>query len=353
MNANLAGEFKDTGSMLESRYFHCAVTIELGVLVIAGASGIELYNPLSGEWSARALMPVARNTCGAVLLPSGVVLVAGGNDAVNALRDTQLYDVVADCWRAAAPLHTPRFSHTTTLLESGRVLVVGGNNLGPAGGQVQDSVELYDSIGDLWHRQGWLPVDAMNHTATLLPDTNVLVVGGFSGRQNAALANAFIYDAATGQWAAVRPMPRSLMQHTATLLLDGRVLVAGGASEPFGPAQSRACIYDPTSDSWELSEMCVPRKGHSATRLATGQVLVVGDSAMSNPGNARTAELYDPLSGQWALTAQMPYGRFGHSASCLPTGEVLVAGGARPVSHPAPVSSTEIYTLAQANCQRG
>lgn len=351
MNANLAGEFKDTGSMLEPRYFHCAVTTELGVLAIAGGGGIELYNSLSQEWSARAVLPVARHTCGAVILRPGVVLVAGGSDAGNALRDAQLYDVAADCWRAASPLHTPRFGHTITLLESGRVLVVGGNNLGPSGGQVQDSVELYDPLGDLWHRQGWLPVDAMNHTATLLPDANLLVVGGFSGRQNAALANAFIYDVASGQWAPVRPMPMPLMQHTATLLLDGRVLVAGGANEPFGPAQNHACIYDPGADSWELSEMCVPRKDHTATRLAAGQVLVVGASDISNPENARTAELYDPLSGQWVLTAQMPHGRFGHSASCLPTGEVLVAGGARPISHPAPVSGAEIYTLARVSHQ--
>ena len=103
MNANLAGEFKDTGSMLESRYFHCAVTTELGGLVIAGASGIELYNPLSGEWSARALIPVARNTCGAVLLPSGVVLVAGGARPVShpaPVSSTEIYTLAqANCQR--------------------------------------------------------------------------------------------------------------------------------------------------------------------------------------------------------------------------------------------------------------
>ncbi|KAA6190702.1 Kelch repeat-containing protein [Pseudomonas lactis] len=326
MKTNVAGEFKSTGSMLEPRYAHCAVTTGLGVLVIAGASGVELYNQGAGEWSARASLPVARHTCGVALLPSDVVLVVGGSNASYALSDAQLYDVSADRWRGAGRLQTPRLSHTTTVLDSGRVLVIGGNNLGPSGGQVQDSVELYDPLDDLWHLQRWLPVDVMNHTATLLADTNVLVVGGFSGRQNVALSSAFIYHVSTGQWSPVQPMPMPLMQHTATLLADGRVLVAGGSNTPFGPAQSCAYIYDPKSDSWETSVMCVARKNHSATRLATGQVLLIGDSAISTPANARTAELYEPSSGQWALTAQMSYGRFGHSASCLPSGEVLVAG---------------------------
>ncbi|WP_300628898.1 kelch repeat-containing protein [Pseudomonas sp.] len=348
MNANLAAEFKPTGSMLEPRYFHCAVTTGLGVLVVAGASGVELYDPLSGEWAARAPLPVARNTCGTALLSPGLVLVAAGSNANYALRDAQLYDVSADSWRAAGQLHTPRFSHTTTLLDSGEVLVVGGNNLGPSGSQVQDSVELYDPLSNVWKRKGWLPVDTMDHTATLLTNANVLVAGGYSGSRKATLASAFMYDTSTGRWTEVRPMPTPLMQHTATLLLDGRVLIAGGSTLPFGPAQSRSYTYDPRSDSWEQSAMGVPRKNHSAIRLAAGQVLVAGASTISSPENARTAELYDPLSGQWTLTAQMPHGRFGHSASCLPTGEVLLAGGARPVSHPAPVSSAEIFTLMQA-----
>ncbi|WP_205520077.1 Kelch repeat-containing protein [Pseudomonas lactucae] len=294
----------------------------------------------------RTPLPVGRDTCGAVLLMSGDVLVVAGSNAGMAIGDTHLYDVSTDLWRAAGQLRTPRFAHTTTLLESGRVLVVGGNNLQFTGGQVQDSVELYDPNAQEWQLQGWLPVDCMDHTATLLQNERVLIVGGYSGRQNAALARAFIYDpSAVGHWSEVCPPPVPLMQHTATLLQEGRVLVCGGANEPFGSPQRHAFIYDPSLDSWERTSMCIDRKGHTATRLATGEVVVVGASSIGDPGSARTAELYDPLSGQWRLTAPLLDGRFGHSASCLCTGQVLIAGGARPVSHPTPLSSAELFTL--------
>lgn len=357
MMTSMAGEFTVTGPLHEARFSHSDVVLAgLGALVIAGVgqqgtsaasglvSGVEFYDQTSGQWSMRAALPVARDTCGAALLRTGHVLVAGGSQAGISLDDSQLYEVASDRWASTGRLNTPRFSHTTTVLQSADVLVVGGNNLQAAGGQVLDSVELYDSLTGRWHRQSWLPVDCMNHTATLLASANVLVVGGYSGRQNVALARAFSYDASTGQWTEVSPPPVPLMQHTATLLQDGRVLVAGGASEAFGAAHKAAFIYNPTADSWERADMNIPRKGHSATRLATGEILVVGASAISDPGNAQTAEFYDPQSGRWTLTSPLQHGRFGHTASCLSTGQVLIAGGARPVSHPAPIMSAELFT---------
>ncbi|QJI29198.1 hypothetical protein HKK55_10900 [Pseudomonas sp. ADAK18] len=364
--------FMPTGSMLEPRYFHSAIAItDCGVLVFSGSgvgqrivrrfdktlpglcdtsqnpramTRVEFYDQHLETWSAVAPLPVLRRSCGAVLLPSGLVLVVGGSGTAHALSDTQLYDPSENCWTLTGQLHTPRFSHTTTLLASNQVLVTGGNNLQQGSGQVQDSVELYTPETGQWQRETWLSVDCMNHTATRLLTDEVLVVGGFSGRRNAALTTAFIYNPTTHLWAAVQPLPAPRMQHTATLLEDGRVLIAGGTDEPFGPAQNLAFIYDPTLNQWEPTTMNVSRKGHTATRLVTGKVLVVGNSSTSDPVSARTAELFDPASGQWSLTGELHDGRFEHSASSLSSGQVLIAGGGRPTSHPAPLSTAELYT---------
>ena len=370
----MPGGFTPTGSMLQPRYYHCAIALPgCGVLVLAGTGAgqgidgrfdhsvpglcatsknprvkaqVEFYDQQAGAWSEVAPLSVPRSACGAVLLASGLVLVAGGSNAVQTLSDAQLYSLATNRWMPTGQLHTPRFSHTTTLLDGGKVLVTGGNNLQQGIGQVQDSAELYDPQTQAWQRETWLPVDCMNHTATRLLTGKVLVVGGFSGRQNAALATASLYDPETRLWTPARPLPAPRMQHTATLLESGQVLIAGGADEPFGPGQNLAFIYDPDLGTWEATLMGVPRKGHSATRLLTGNVLVLGNSSTSEPGSAWTAEVFDPRSRQWALTGELQDGRFEHSASCLSSGQVLIAGGGRPTSHPAPLASAELYTPA-------
>jgi hypothetical protein len=64
------------------------------------------------------------------------------------------------------------------------------------------------------------------HTATLLRDGRVLIVGGMDGRQ--VLRSAELYDPATGTLLPTGSTSVVRYQHTATLLPDGEVLIAGG-----------------------------------------------------------------------------------------------------------------------------
>ena len=99
-------------------------------------------------------------------------------------------------------LLTARYLHTATLLPNGQVLVAGGwlNDL------LLASAELYDPAdkgvdGDRQHDHSTLAI----HTATLLPNGQVLVAGG-SGITT-ILATAELYDPATGMWTATGSMP--------------------------------------------------------------------------------------------------------------------------------------------------
>jgi len=79
-------------------------------------------------------------------LPSGKVLAAGGEflhgDFTTGFRNSsELYDPVTDTWALTGSLKEPRGYHTATLLLDGRVLVVGGYSYyGPIA-----SAELYGS----------------------------------------------------------------------------------------------------------------------------------------------------------------------------------------------------------------
>ena len=144
--------------------------------------------------------------------------------------------------------------------------------------------------------------------------------------------------AAPGQWEFTGSLNTARSYHTATLLLDGKVLVVGGANTV---ALASAELYDPASGTWSFTgSLNTARYGHTATLLLDGKVLVVGGAV--NSVALASAEIYDPTTGTWAATADLTDARFGHTATLLSTGKVLVAGGGAERL----VGSTEVYDPA-------
>ena len=123
---------------------------------------------------------------------------------------------------------TPRYYHTATLLPSGKVLVAGGDTSG-------FSAELYDPVSGTFATTGSLAMARALHTATLLPSGKVLVAGGES-----LAAAAELYDPATGTFSATGSLATPRYYHTATLLPSGKVLVAGGLNFVVSPTDSGA-----------------------------------------------------------------------------------------------------------------
>ncbi|AFE06681.1 kelch domain-containing protein [Corallococcus coralloides DSM 2259] len=290
-------------------------------------------------WKSVDPMRVRRTGHTATALGDGRVLVVGGSStgdlsAVSPTNTTELYTLASNSWSPGRNLGTARMNHTATLLLNGKVLVVGGR--GPTGGAL-DSAEIYDVGANQWTAVSPIPGGARaTHAAVLLPSGKVLVTGGgFSGDDG--LNTSELYDPASNSWTKAGDLNVNRNMLTLTLL-DGGVALAIGGFHRNG-AETTAEVYDSNSPDggWRLlsQRMGRGRNGHASTLLPSGQVLVTG-SLEGSPGTVLpSVDLFEPGSASWTSQANMGEARFLHTATALPSGEVLVTGGyATPYAKP-------------------
>ncbi|WP_437806589.1 Kelch repeat-containing protein [Sorangium sp. So ce1078] len=274
-----------------------------------------------------ATMSTPREQHTATLLTSGIragqVLVVGGFDGTNGMNIAELFDPVTDTWVSAEAMRWPRYEHTATLLSDGRrVMVIGGD--GDIG-----SAEIYNSDTNTWSDAESIGARS-GHTATLLDDGDVLVVGGV---RDGLRGDAWRYHDSEHTWSRTEPLNFAHSAHTAARLNNGTILVTGGyqlGDEGDIFESSSAEIYNPTTNRWtNTNYMRYGRADHTATLLLTGDVLVIGGLYASD------AEVYhpddDPARASWSATGPAHDISRGHAAVLLPsTGEVLVTGGFDP-----------------------
>ena len=311
---------------------------ELSASVPAQATG--------GIWTATGDLGAPRDQHTATLLPNDQMLLAGGERSVGvtleSLASAQLYHPAIGRWQRVANMNHKRHGHTETLLPNGQVLVTGGAPCGDAcSPDRRGSAELYDPTTRTWTDTGSMASARWFHTETLLPNGQVLVVGG-SGRElhdSGDLVTAELYDPATGMWTPTGSTTTPHAYHTATLLPSGHVLVAGSIAST---TMQSAELYDPATGVWTpTGDLTTARVFHAATLLPNGQVLVAGGASLE------TAELYDPVNGMWTPTASMTTPRSRHTATLLPNGQVLVAGGRGHDTPPfTSLVSAELYESA-------
>jgi N-acetylneuraminic acid mutarotase len=185
-----------------------------------------------------------------------------------------------------------------------------------------------------------LASDLASHTATLLDDGRVLIIGGGSVAGIPAGGDALLYDPQQDAWTATGPMVMPRVSGESARLPDGRVLVVGGINlqDTLGTGNipmpvSSVEIYDPVTNAWTATdELVEARDGHLLVSLQDGQILAIGGSrdaecCLANNSFIREIEVYDPSTGLWHIAGVLRQPGIYSAAVRLPNDNVLVSGG--------------------------
>lgn len=237
---------------------------------------------------------------------------------------------------AAAPLPGATAAHSATVLANGDVLVVGG--YGKLFGRIPVAVSMariYDHKQGIWRVcRGRLNYGRLRHAAIRMPDGKVMIVGGV-GQDKKAMSSVELYDPAVDEFRLIGNMAKPRSKPQLNLLPGGRVLITG--------KRKTAEIIEPmpTSDTGYVIRTAKGKchfrhTEHAAVTLSDGSVLLVG-------GRSRQLERFDPNSEIFhPLNARLPTVLDDQAAALLYNGKVLLAGGQQVYSNMS-ISQSWIY----------
>jgi N-acetylneuraminic acid mutarotase len=375
-------------SLMTARALHTATLLSDGRVLVAGGVNTlgavdtgEIYDAVANTWSAAGTMTAARVLDSATLLPNGQVLVVGGRNGSGLLASTELYNPTTNGWTASTPLPSTENGDPTVLLLSGQVLepgegvlydpatavwssaapaaslaglnsavyganavllndgrvFVSGGFFGLSGGGIYDPVSMTFAAAP-----GPNPANNSYSTATLLPNGDVLTLGGVQTNSGVvvtqyyvALATAAVVDPTAGTVAVVSSGAHDGSLAANAVLPNGNVLYSGGFIARYAPytadVTTTSDLYDPGTNTWtSVGALNTGRGAHTATTLASGAVLAAG--GYNDQGSVFTsAELYSAQTAMWTSAGAMANPRYQHTASLLGNGTVLVAGGSNAI----------------------
>ncbi len=206
-------------------------------------------------------------------------------------------------WRGVH-LAFPRRDHTATLLSDGRVALVGGNACRAPDEVGSTSAEILDPARSTTERLPNLETARREHTTSLVEGQRLVVAGGIVPPSHAgpmaATDSVEVLAKAGGSW-RWEPGPKLLharRAHAAVVLRDGRVVLIGGYGDDDVPLSSVE-IWDPRRGGWkEGPALREPSAGVRAHLLPDGRVLMLS--------NRDHAEIWNPSSTQPWRTVKPP-----------------------------------------------
>jgi hypothetical protein len=242
--------------MAYERWYPTATTLPDGrVLAITGAAATdkdyikipEIYNPATNTWTQLNSASVTLPTYGqSFVLPNGKIGYTGNTEFPDNARTL---DVNTQTWTTVDPTVTDGYS---VMYQPGKILKTGSAADSGTSGSSSNLANVIDftAATPTWQAVAPMSYPRTHHNLVLLPDGNVLVIGGGTTKDGYNVQNAVyaveMWSPVTKAWTTMASAAKPRLYHSVGLLLpDGRVLVAGGGRDGPSVDQLSAEIYSP------------------------------------------------------------------------------------------------------------
>jgi N-acetylneuraminic acid mutarotase len=265
ISAQKIGGWYTTDSLHEKKQNHAGIILNNGNILITGgntpnqyypSNETEIFDVKDKKWNISARMNKGRSNHNLVKLNDGSILAIGG----FCENTCEILNSDYTQWLFTDSLKKKRFyNQTATVLHDGNVLLIGGYTDYPVNDTTEalKECEIYDYLKSEWKTISSLHTGRYLHTATVLQDGRVLVTGGMTIQNGTKLLDKCeIFDPISKEWTHSAPMHYPRAGHSATLLSNGKVLVIGGQ-------QNYSELYNPQTNQWEVEGQVYLASGHN------------------------------------------------------------------------------------------
>ena len=302
-----------------------------GTLASASAT-LDQDVPLPGSWTTLAPAPTKRTEVTAAVLGGRIYVLGGfaepslGNLSSMTITDrVEVYDPVTNEWTTRAPLPVG-LHHAAAVVAGNRLYVIGGYRQAfLALWHPVATVYMYDPDKDVWTERSPMPTPR-GALAVAESGGRLYAIGGYDGSSNKAAVE--VYDPVSDTWTAGAPLPTP-RDHLAAATVGGNIYAIGGrVNQSYARNLSIVEAYDPAADRWtKVADLPTARSGITAG-VIRGAIYVLGGEAPE--GTFRTNEAYTPATDRWHSAAPMPTGRHGLGSAVIGDRLYVISGGPTP-----------------------
>lgn len=280
-------------------------------------------------WKNERPVPFGRFE-GLSLEVDGDLYVFGGfGKFFQALTNVDVFDPQTGQWSARAPMPVP-VTHIGMARDDRTVWIAGGF-AGTHPGVATDAVWTYDLDLDQWAPGPALPRPVASG-ALAVTDRDLHWFGGLEADRDTNVADHWVLDLddVAGGWSSLAPMPEPRC-HFAAVVLGGRIHALGGQyrhdTNPLDVDLHH--VYDPANDTWSTAAPLLTARSHfePGTMVFNGHAVIVGGrSNQVGLSQMRDVTAYDPVADRWTALRSLPEARLAPSAKVLGNRLYVTAG---------------------------